>query len=244
MDRYLLPPFPSAAPARTTDTCRMCRDGIRLSELLFAEIETNSARRRRRLRVWDRRCLFTTGQAAGVLTGHLEGITFIDSRGDGRYLISNGKDQSTKQWDIRKMTSTSPAFPSPRQRDFYWDYRLTDYPEEERNLKHPHDQSVATYKGHSVLYTLIRCYFSPAYSTGQKYIYTGSGDCIVYIYDLVSGHQVARLGHHDEPVRDCSWHPFYPLMVTSSWDGVIAKWELPGDRKEKSSSRPRQGKLS
>lgn len=37
--------------------------------------------------------------------GHLEGITFIDSRGDGRYFISNGKDQAIKLWDIRKMSS-------------------------------------------------------------------------------------------------------------------------------------------
>lgn len=37
--------------------------------------------------------------------GHLEGITFIDSRGDGRYFISNGKDQTIKLWDIRKMAS-------------------------------------------------------------------------------------------------------------------------------------------
>lgn len=55
--------------------------------------------------VWDRRCLATKGQAAGVLMGHLEGITFIDTRGDGRYFISNGKDQSIKLWDIRKMSS-------------------------------------------------------------------------------------------------------------------------------------------
>lgn len=38
-----------------------------------------------------------------------------------------------------------------------------DYPAEARDLKHPSDQSVATYTGHSVLRTLIRCYFSPAY---------------------------------------------------------------------------------
>lgn len=37
--------------------------------------------------------------------GHLEGITFIDTRGDGRYFISNGKDQTIKLWDIRKMSS-------------------------------------------------------------------------------------------------------------------------------------------
>lgn len=39
--------------------------------------------------------------------GHLEGITFIDSRGDGRHLISNSKDQSIKLWDIRKMSSNA-----------------------------------------------------------------------------------------------------------------------------------------
>jgi WD repeat-containing protein 23 len=39
--------------------------------------------------------------------GHLEGITFVDSRGDGRYFISNGKDQTTKLWDIRKMSSNA-----------------------------------------------------------------------------------------------------------------------------------------
>ncbi|OAY55919.1 hypothetical protein MANES_03G189300v8 [Manihot esculenta] len=58
-------------------------------------------------KVWDRRCFTGRGQAAGILIGHLEGITFIDSRGDGRYLISNGKDQTTKLWDIRKMSSNA-----------------------------------------------------------------------------------------------------------------------------------------
>lgn len=38
-----------------------------------------------------------------------------------------------------------------------------EYPEQAREFKHPYDQSVATYKGHSVLRTLIRCYFSPEY---------------------------------------------------------------------------------
>ncbi|KAI4345512.1 hypothetical protein L6164_012627 [Bauhinia variegata] len=175
-------------------------------------------------KVWDRRCLGSKGQSAGTLAGHLEGITFIDSRGDGRYLISNGKDQTTKLWDIRKMSSS--AVPAVHGED--WDYRWMEYPSHAGNLRHPNDMSLATYKGHSVLRTLIRCYFSPSYSTGQKYIYTGSSDCSVYIYDLVSGAQVARLDHHGAPIRDCNWHPIYPMMVTSSWDGEIVRWEFPG----------------
>ncbi|XP_073104475.1 LEC14B homolog isoform X3 [Elaeis guineensis] len=177
-------------------------------------------------KVWDRRCFTTKGQVAGVLTGHLEGVTFIDSRGDGRYFISNGKDQTIKMWDIRKMSSTVNCF---RPRISNWDYRYTQYPPDKKYMKHPSDQSLATYRGHSVLRTLIRCYFSPAYSTGQKYIYTGSHDACVYIYDVVSGDQVERLDGHQLAVRDCSWHPYYPMLVSSSWDGRIARWEFSGN---------------
>jgi WD repeat-containing protein 23 len=98
------------------------------------------------------------------------------------------------------------------------------YPKQLKQLKHPHDQSLATYQGHSVLRTLIRCYFSPAYSTGRKYIYTGSFDSNVYIYDVVSGSQVAKLNGHQKAIRDCSWHPIEPTLVSSSWDGRVAKW--------------------
>ncbi len=42
------------------------------------------------------------------------------------------------------------------------------------------DPSVCTYRGHSVGYTLIRCYFSPSFTTGQRYIITGSSDGCIY----------------------------------------------------------------
>ncbi|XVF32663.1 hypothetical protein REPUB_Repub17cG0101800 [Reevesia pubescens] len=178
-------------------------------------------------KVWDRRCFVAKDKPAGVLMGHLEGITFLDSRGDGRYFISNGKDQTIKLWDIRKMSSNTSC--NLGFRNYEWDYRWMDYPPQARDLKHPCDQSVATYKGHSVLRTLIRCYFSPEYSTGQKYIYTGSHDSRVYIYDVVTGAQVAVLKHHTSPVRDCSWHPHYPMLVSSSWDGDVVKWGFSGN---------------
>lgn len=180
-------------------------------------------------KVWDRRCLTEKGKPSGVLVGHLEGITFIDSRGDGRYFISNGKDQTIKMWDIRRMSSNTSGSSNVEQRNQGWDYRWMDYAPQARATKHPHDLSVATYRGHSVLRTLIRCYFSPAHSTGQKYIYTGSHDSCVYIYDVVSGERVAVLKYHTSPVRDCSWHPEYPTLVSSSWDGDVVRWEFSGN---------------
>ncbi|KAL0437542.1 UNVERIFIED_CONTAM: LEC14B protein [Sesamum radiatum] len=151
-------------------------------------------------KVWDRRCFTAQGKPVGILVGHLQGITFVDSRGDGRFRGYGG---------------------------YEWDYRWMEYPLHATKLQHPYDQSVATYKGHSVLRTLIRCYFSPE-STGQKYIYTGSHDSCIYIYDLISGAQVAKLQYHRSTVRDCSWHPNYPILVSSSWDGELVKWEFPG----------------
>lgn len=207
-------------PAHTSDVNTVCfADGS--GSLLYSGSDDNF------VKVWDRRCFITKGKPVGILMGHLEGITFIDSRGDGRYLISNGKDQAIKLWDIRKMSPNSTCYQV--RRNYEWDYRSMDYPVQARNFKHPYDQSVCTYKGHSVLRTLIRCYFSPQYSTGQKYIYTGSHDSFIYVYDLVSGAQVARLQHHKSTVRDCSWHPVYPMLVSSSWDGDVVKWEFPGN---------------
>lgn len=57
------------------------------------------------LKVWDRRSL-RSERPAGMFLGHTEGLTYIDSKGDGRYVISNAKDQTCKLWDLRKMIST------------------------------------------------------------------------------------------------------------------------------------------
>jgi len=187
----------------------------------------------RLIKVWDRRLLSSLkGKPVGVLLGHTEGVTHIDSKGDGIHLISNGKDQATRLWDVRKMLDEGAAKNAMRQNpfpDFDWDYRAGHYPAVGLDVAHPADCSVHAYRGHQVLETLIRCYFSPAQTTGQRYIYTGSRDCNVYIYDLVSGEIVTRLVGHHGPVRDMSWHPSEPMMISVGWDGMILKWECNRD---------------
>lgn len=46
-----------------------------------------------------------------------------------------------------------------------------------------------TYSGHHKIFkTLIRCDFSPLYTTGQKYVYTGSSDgTIASMYSILIG---------------------------------------------------------
>lgn len=178
-------------------------------------------------KVWDRRAL-KGGKPVGVLVGHLEGITHVSSKRDGRYLITNSKDQSIKLWDLRSMRQESRG----QERSATFDYRYGDQyvsPTQrkifEGKLVHANDCSINTYRGaHKVFQTLVRCYFSPAAGTGQRYIISGSHDGAAVIYDLLSAEPVARLQAHKRVVRDVAWHPHQPRIVTTSWDGTLREW--------------------
>nr|XP_033780547.1 DDB1- and CUL4-associated factor 11 isoform X1 [Geotrypetes seraphini] len=179
-------------------------------------------------KVWDRRTLREDNpQTVGVLAGHQDGVTFINSKDDARYLISNSKDQTIKLWDIRRFSSQE-ALEASRQAVVQqnWDYRWQQVPKRAlRKQSLPGDSSLMTYRGHGVLHTLIRCRFSPAFSTGQQYIYTGCCSGKVIVYDLVTGKIVKKLTNHKACVRDVSWHPYEEKIVSSSWDGFLRLWE-------------------
>ncbi|MCJ1245808.1 hypothetical protein MMC30_003012 [Trapelia coarctata] len=197
------------------------------------------------IKVWDRRSMGDSREA-GVFVGHTEGLTYVDSKGDGRYVLSNGKDQTMKLWDLRKMVSTEKA--SKIDSSEYasgFDYRFMNYSDSQYR-PHPDDCSLVTYRGHKVLKTLIRCHFSPPGSTNSRYVYTGSADGSVYIYNmdatLVKKVDVSKATHHSrrrDPnlyaasydmddrrqgqwktcVRDASWHPHAPVVAATSWNG-------------------------
>ena len=178
-------------------------------------------------KVWDRRT--ATPTPVGVFPGHTEGIAHVSPKGDGRYFISNSKDQSIKLWDLRGMRTNSTYNPQQKKiARYHWDYRWMEYPPFSKHdiafKGHPDDASIMTYRGHAVLETLIRSYFSPLHTTGQRYIYSGSHDGRVYVYDLITGEVAALLMHHISVVRDCSWHPTEPKLVSCSWDGSIVEW--------------------
>ncbi|KAI3641728.1 hypothetical protein MIR68_000218 [Amoeboaphelidium protococcarum] len=194
------------------------------------------------IKVYDRRAMY---QDVGILCGHTEGLTYVASKGDGVYVLSNSKDQTMKLWDMRKLISNtqfqSNVDADHRDMRLDWDYRYMDYPYKQMKL-HPYDQSVMTFTGHRVLRTLIRCDFSPLETTGSRYFYTGSEDGFVYIYDIY-GSVVQRLdatgatgdaSHyadyygHSTVVRDVCWHPYLPVLTATSWNGSITEFSYDG----------------
>ncbi|XP_026879764.2 DDB1- and CUL4-associated factor 11 [Electrophorus electricus] len=179
-------------------------------------------------KVWDRRTLRENRpQPVGQLAGHRDGITFIHSKCDARYLISNSKDQTIKLWDVRKFSPKEGLAASRlavTQQN--WDYRWQQVPQRAlKRHKLTGDTSVMTYRGHGVLHTLIRCRFSPEFSTGQRFIYTGCSTGKIIIYDVLTGRVVSSLTGHEACVRDVSWHPYQDNIISSSWDGAVCLWE-------------------
>lgn len=76
----------------------------------------------------DRRSLGASRKPSGVLVGHTEGITYVSAKGDGRYIVSNGKDQAARLWDLRKMRSSAEFDEIQRGGQYYgvpeFDYRF------------------------------------------------------------------------------------------------------------------------
>lgn len=191
------------------------------------------------IKVWDRRSMGDSREA-GVFMGHTEGLTYVDSKGDGRYVLSNGKDQTMKLWDLRKMMPTEKASKiDPGRYTTGFDYCFMAY-SETGYQPHPHDCSLVTFRGHRVLKTLIRCHFSPPGSTNSRYVYSGSEDGSVYIYNmdatLAGKVNVKDATYRSRPrdpenstyyevgdrrgggdwktcVRDASWHPNTPVIA-------------------------------
>jgi DDB1- and CUL4-associated factor 11 len=195
-------------------------------------------------KLWDLREMRGSGTSSPVhrpvatFAGHRHGITHCSPRDDGRFFITTSKDQTIKLWDVRRPSPTAGAMASIR-RDDHFDYRFAELPPPLSEDAHPLDSSVVTYCGsHETMQTLIRSRFSPAFTTGQMYIYTGSRDGACVVYDALTGCPVRRLtGFHTDVTRDVSWHPTLPVIATTSWDCRIAMWRPKATSDETTSAR-------
>lgn len=87
------------------------------------------------VKLWDLRCstgydYHRTAKASSVFLGHFDGVTYIDPRNDGHYVLTNAKDQSIKIWDLRQPTPTSKVKKHINAPLIEWDYRFSQVPRE------------------------------------------------------------------------------------------------------------------
>ncbi|PIL31836.1 hypothetical protein GSI_06540 [Ganoderma sinense ZZ0214-1] len=175
------------------------------------------------VKVWDRRSLAETRKPSGVLIGHTEGITYVSAKGDGRYVISNGKDQILRLWDLRMMRSNidfegvaDKHYGIPR-----FDYRPAE--------------------------TTGQQYIYSGSSDGKIHIWSLDGR-VVQVLDRSYTLSMALDPSAPDPqditparvrpcVRDVSWHSQQPILMSTGWLGrhwgmsegsVVARHEWKG----------------
>lgn len=181
-------------------------------------------------KVWDLRALGMHQNCSGYLIGHNSGLTSISSRGDQIHCATNSKDQSLKLWDLRKLADDCK---NKKAIFIEYDYRIPNLQRSTLNSfrsikpESSYDNSLRTFHGHKVLLTLIRCHFSPENLTSSRYIYSGSSCGRVFIWDILTGKNVAQyLPRRNKSIaRDCTWHPNQPFILSTNLDGMIYKLE-------------------
>lgn len=59
----------------------------------------------------------------------------------------------------------------------------------------------------------------------DNYVYSGSENCAVFVWDLISGKIVARLPHEYKVVHSLSFHPEQEKLLSASL-GCVYLWEV------------------
>ncbi|PRP82618.1 hypothetical protein PROFUN_04923 [Planoprotostelium fungivorum] len=161
-------------------------------------------------------------------------VTYMEET-NGNIIITGSDDQKCKVWDRRQLSEN--ATPQAVMRGHFRGithvsskgdgrYFLSNGKDQTLrlwDLRNP-AENVSTYSGHTVASTLIRAYFSPAHTTGQKYIYSGSHNGCIYVWDVLTGAVVKKIVAHSATIRDVSWHPYEATIMSTSWDTTVKKW--------------------
>jgi WD repeat-containing protein 23 len=80
-------------------------------------------------------------------------------------------------------------------------------------------------EGHSILRTLIKCHFSPEILNGSRFIYTGSADGGIHIFDTTTGKIAAVLYKEATvPIRASCWLPMQNAIVYGDFNSKTAMW--------------------
>ncbi|KAL1232768.1 LEC14B protein [Trichinella spiralis] len=151
----------------------------------------------------------------GSMTMHYYGekkkIMSVDSRMDGRYVVTLAKDMKFGVWDLR--------LPKRPVHDFEGSNSSAERP--------PINNSVMVTYAHfsPILPTDLQCYFSPASLTGQRFVYSGNVNGNYVLIDLVTGRRLYGKRVHSSLIQDVAWNPNCNEIVTTGWDGNIYRWK-------------------
>jgi COMPASS component SWD3 len=139
-----------------------------------------------------------------TLRGHSEGISDIAFSSDASYLASASDDCTVRLWVLKSL----PAPPPPNSNSF----NSKDRESEEG------DRCVRTLRGHSSYVFCVN------FNAQSNLLVSGSFDCTIRMWDVVTGRSLRCIKAHDAPVTALHFVRDASMIVSASHDGTCKVW--------------------
>ncbi|KAI9256790.1 putative platelet-activating factor acetylhydrolase ib alpha subunit [Helicostylum pulchrum] len=166
-----------------------------------------SASRDKTIKLWE----MASGYCVKTLVGHLEWVRNVSPSEDGRLLVSCSNDQTARIWDVQKGDTKMDFRGHDHVVECVIFLPVVSYPFVlewlEANVKSSKDQPIP----------------------GQ-YIFTGSRDKTIKLWDAGTGQLLSTLVGHDNWVRGLVVHPSGKYLVSASDDKTMKIWDLRSGR--------------
>ncbi|XP_078168478.1 transducin/WD40 repeat-like superfamily protein [Carex rostrata] len=135
-----------------------------------------------------------------TLRGHSEGISDIAFSSDASYLASASDDCTVRLWVLKSL-------PSPPNSN------------SSKSRESSEDRCVRTLRGHASYVFCVN------FNAQSNLLVSGSFDCTIRMWDVVSGRCIRDIKAHDAPVTALHFVRDASMIVSASHDGSCKVWD-------------------
>jgi WD40 repeat protein len=179
------------------------------------------------VKIWDSE----TGQSVHNLQGHQGSINSVKMANDGSFAISVGTDKTIRMWDIRDSRQVNQLDAS----DFS---EMNEICFAKSNLHNGNIMASIAHKCGEISFwdlTAMRPVHriqnfhqsecrSLSLTEDCKFLATAGFDGMVKIMDLETMSTVKELQEHSDKVVSVKWHPYLPMLLSTSADKSARVW--------------------
>ncbi|KAJ4749481.1 WD repeat-containing protein 5 [Rhynchospora pubera] len=135
-----------------------------------------------------------------TLRGHSEGISDIAFSSDASYLASASDDATVRLWVLKNLPNSNPNSNSNSSDEIG-------------------DRCVRTLRGHTSYVFCVN------FNAQSNLLVSGSFDCTIRMWDVVTGRSVRCIKAHDAPVTALHFVRDASMIVSASHDGSCKVWD-------------------